>query len=103
MKKYNFNIGLHPDIQFDLREAVDYYNSKRENLGDRFYANARAKMKSLSTDALLYSIKYADVRCVEVPHFPYLIHYRVFSNKKLVLVEAVINMSKDPDANWGIR
>jgi hypothetical protein len=41
MKKHNFNVVFHPEIQFDLREAMDYYNSKRENLGDRFYSNAR--------------------------------------------------------------
>lgn len=100
MKKRNFTIIYHPELQYDFQEAMDYYNDKSTLLGDRFFNVAIAQIKTLSNDAYLYAVKYSDVRCVAVPEFPYLIHYKIIEASKFVEVLAVICMSKDPNESW---
>lgn len=103
MKKRNFRITYHPDLQYDFQEAMDYYNEKSTLLGDRFYSVAMKQIQTLNNDALLYAVKYGEVRYTSVPKFPYLIHYKIDEAAHLIEILAVICMSKDPDENWGKR
>lgn len=103
MKKRNFTITYHQDLQYDFQEAMDYYNDKSTLLGDRFYSVAMARIKTLDNNAYLYAVKYGEIRCTEVPKFPYLIHYKINESQHTVEILAVICTSKDPDKNWGKR
>lgn len=103
MKKRNFTINYHPDLQYDFQEAMDYYNNKSSLLGDRFYSVAIAQILTLNNDAYLYAVKYSDVRCTAVPKFPYLIHYKIDEAKNSIEILAIICTSKDPDENWAKR
>jgi hypothetical protein len=103
MKKRNFSVIKHDEVNNDLQQIVDYYNDKKAKLGNEFYAVALKQMKRLNNDFFLYEVKYQNVRCVSVGGFPYQIHYTVNENEKTVLVNAIIGMSQDPDTNWGER
>jgi hypothetical protein len=103
MKKHNFLVIKHHDVNHDLQEIIDYYNSKKAKLGNKFYAKAFKQMKQLSNDFLLYEEKYHNVRCVGIQGFPYLIHYTVNQNNKTVLINAIICTHQNPDTHWGKR
>ncbi len=103
MKKYNFQVIKHDDVNHDLQEIIDYYNSKKAKLGNKFFAKALKQMKLLSNDFLLYAEKYHNVRCVGIQGFPYLIHYTVNQNNKTVLINAIISTHQNPDTHWGKR
>lgn len=103
MKKRNFSVIKHDDVNKDLQQIIDYYNDKKDKLGNKFYAKALKQMKLLSNDFLLYEVKYQNIRCVSVEGFPYQIHYTINQKEKVVFINAVIAMSQDPDTQWGKR
>lgn len=99
MKK-SFHVILNTGVADDIQEAVDYYKNKEKSLGLKFYQSAKNTIKTLTDDALLYQIKYKDVRCVKVSIFPYLVHYVVDKKENLVRVYGVICTYKNPDKHW---
>jgi hypothetical protein len=103
MKKHYFDVIRHPQITKDLQIAIDFYNNKIDYLGNEFYALAIIKLKSLKKDALLYQIRYEDVRCLQIPRFPFMIHYSIDNKENKVFVHAIVNTSKAPKVNWKKR
>ena len=103
MKKSHFEVIHHPLLSLDLQQAIDYYNDKKDYLGNEFYQLALIQLKTLQIDALLYQIRYDDVRCLQIPRFPFMIHYSVDVEQNKIYAHAVINTSKDPDVNWKKR
>ena len=47
----------HPLLSLDLQQAIDYYNEKKEYLGNEFYQLALIQLKTLQKDGLLYQIR----------------------------------------------
>ena len=103
MKKYNFDIVFHPEVKNDLQEAIDYYNDKKEGLGDQFYFVAKKEIENLNRDALLYEIRFDDARFLKIGKFPYLIYYYISLEENTVYIDAIKNMSLNPDTNWKTR
>lgn len=103
MKELNFDVVRHPLLSIDLQEAIDYYNDKKTFLGNEFYELALSQLKTLSKDALLYQIRYEDVRCLQIPRFPFMIHYSIEFELNTIYVHGVINTHKDPKLNWKKR
>ena len=94
----NFKVVQNPHIYHDLQHFVNYYRRESGNseLGKRFMKIVKHQIKKLNNSALQYSIKYDEVRCMPIPPFPYLIHYRVKNNT--VFVEAIIHTSEDSNS-----
>lgn len=100
MKKHLFKVIVNDVLADDIQEAVDYYKEKQKSLATRFYYNSKKLLKSLEQDALLYQVKYKDIRCAKVKKFPYLIHYKVNEKENTVYVYALICTYKNPNENW---
>lgn len=47
---------------YDIKDAVDYYNGKQVGLGDRFFKNLLIKIEKVNVDPNAYSIRYENVR-----------------------------------------
>jgi hypothetical protein len=103
MKKRNFSVVKHDELNDDLQTIVDYYNEQKPTLGNDFFFCVLKQMKQLKNDCFLYEVKYQNIRCVQVFGFPYLIHYKISEESKLVYILAIIGMKQDPDSNWGKR
>ncbi|MBI2258964.1 MAG: hypothetical protein HYU67_08705 [Flavobacteriia bacterium] len=89
MKKIHFEVIRHPLLSIDLQEAIDYYNDKKAYLGNEFYHIAVKQLKALKKDALLYQIRYEDVRCLQIRRFPFMIHYTVDSEQNKVYAHGI--------------
>jgi hypothetical protein len=100
MKKRNFQVILNQEIFKEIQKSIDFYNDKKPKLGDKFLKGAKKRAKQLSSDFHLYEVKYDAIRCISIPNFPFLIHYRVDEVLETVFVEAIIHMSRDPEENW---
>lgn len=63
-------VKRHPLVAADLREAAHWYESQVPGLGRRFNAMAIHTLKRLPDDALLYAVRFDDIRRVNLPTFP---------------------------------
>jgi hypothetical protein len=97
-----FVVKYNPEFFNDLIQAVDWYNNKQADLGKRFFDTVGKQTAKLSTSALLFTVKYDDVRCMRIEKFPYLIHYRVNKQTSTVTVEALFHTSRNPKI-WNER
>ena len=90
-----FRVEYNPEFFDDIAQAVDWYNERSEGLGDRFFKSVKEQTKRLSISALQYAVRYDDIRCVRIEKFPYLVHYRINEQDKIVKVEALFHTSRD--------
>ena len=97
-----FNIEYNPDFFDDLVQAVDWYNEQCAGLGDRFCKSVKKQTAKLSTNALCFAVRYFDIRCMRIEKFPYMVHYRINEQTKIVKVEALFHTSRDPKI-WSER
>jgi hypothetical protein len=97
-----FQINIEPEVLDDLQNAIDYYDSKKEGLGEIFLGMIDKHFELLKDHYLSFAVRYDDIRCLPVKKFPYTIHYRVLSSQKIVSIKAVFCSFEDPD-KWEER
>ena len=86
----------------DIDDAIEWYNKKKDGLGERLYELIKDKFNKLKDNPYLWSIRYDEVHCALVDVFPYLIHYIIEEDQQRILVLGVLHTSKDP-AIWKER
>ncbi|MCL2041404.1 MAG: type II toxin-antitoxin system RelE/ParE family toxin [Bacteroidales bacterium] len=91
-----YAVEYNPEFFDDLVSAVDWYNDKQIGLGKIFFNKVGEQTAKLSTSALLFAVKYDDIRCMHIEKFPYLVHYRVNEQTSTVQVEALFHTSRNP-------
>jgi mRNA-degrading endonuclease RelE of RelBE toxin-antitoxin system len=94
MAKYKILVEL--DALQDIQEATDWYNEQLKGLGSKFQKQVVTRVNSLKKNPLGYAIRYADVRCVLVKKFPFMVHFTINEKKNLVEVFAVYHTSRNP-------
>ena len=97
-----YTVEYNPEFFDDLVLAVDWYNDKQTGLGERFFNQVKEQTAKLSTSSLLFSMKYDDIRCMNIEKFPYLVHYRVDEQSSTVKVEALFHTNRNPEI-WSER
>jgi plasmid stabilization system protein ParE len=86
----------HRLVRFDIREAYRWYERQRAGLGRRFNQELRVILGHLPADALLYSLRFDDIRRVNLPSFPYGVFY--FVEESRVVVLGVLHAARDTEA-----
>src|ERR1035437_2592215 len=95
----NFKLMLENRALADIDEAVEYYNSRQKGLGTKFLNDLNNCFTAIKKTPF-FQIRYDDVRCVPLKKFPFLIHFSIFNEKKIIKVFAVIHTSLNPKTNW---
>ncbi len=91
-----FRVIIDSDALQDIQEATDWYNLQVEGLGSRFQKQVKFQIDSLKNDALIYTNRYSDVRCMLIKDFPFMLHYIIEESVSSIIVFAVIHTSKNP-------
>jgi len=94
MKSYK--IKIKDEVLTDILNITDWYNERVPNLGLKFQKNARLQINSLKHNAHIFAVRYNSVRCVLVKKFPFLIHYIIDEDSRVVNVYAIIHTSRNP-------
>lgn len=89
-----YQVEILPSAKQDIREAAKWYNEQQSGLGLRFATFVRKKINLITTNPLLYSVKYSNIRAVALEIFPYMVHYEVAGNK--IIISAVLHTSREP-------
>lgn len=78
--------------EFD--EAADWYEGRKNGLGEEFTAAVRRVLARIAADPDLYPEVYEDVRGALITGYPYCVYYREEPGQVLVL--SVFHTSRDP-------
>jgi len=87
----DFRIEAHQDIL----EAIEWYEEKREGLGDELFIAIENEKHFIEHNPYHYEDKYKGIRKAITKRFPYILYYRIESESQ-VLVYAVLHMKRSP-------
>ena len=83
----------HQLVRADLRAAFDWYEDQQTGLGLKFMEEFRQALRLLRRAPMLFSIRFTDVRRLNMRRFPYGVFYVVRSDEVRIL--AVLHASRD--------
>lgn len=91
----NYKIVIEPRAIFDIQDAVEYYDFKKDGLGLQFYDELHNTIKYLKLNPY-YQVRYKDYHGLPLRRFPYIILYYIDENSKIVYVMSVFNTFLNP-------
>lgn len=92
-----YKLVIQDTAKLDILEAIFYYNSKQPKLGKRFFLAFKSKSKNISSNPEGYAVRYKDVRMAMIDKFPYLIHFQIDKEAKVVFILAVFYDGENPE------
>lgn len=90
----SLRIVLRPEAEADLLAARDWYEQERSELAEAFADSFEAMIARIEATPELYAVALKNVRRGKLRRFPYLVYYRVLSDRIEVL--GVLHGSRDP-------
>lgn len=91
---------VRPEAEEDLAEARQWYETRREGLGDEFLEQVDVAFDRIQRMPLVPAVKYKDTRRVLLKRFPYAVFYHVDDDQ--ITIIAVYHTSRDP-RGWQSR
>lgn len=96
----NLPLSLHPDAVREMGSAHDWYEDQQAGLGTRFLSEVEKVFDKIVANPLRYAFADGDVREVLVHRFPFVVFYRVLTDR--IRVVAVFHTARNP-ARWQSR
>jgi plasmid stabilization system protein ParE len=90
-----YRIKIEPEAHQDIQEAIDWYNHQQPGLGRRFHTEVKVSFKKLKIHPF-FQVRYDNVHCFILNKFPYMVHYTIDEENKIIIVRAVFGTSRDP-------
>jgi toxin ParE1/3/4 len=79
-----YSIFIEPLAVQDIQNAIDFYDEKQIGLGEKFEAALNHHLLSLEKNPF-YQVRYDEVHCLPIKKFPYMIHYTVDRQNRIVI------------------
>lgn len=95
-----YKVLILPSAKQDVREAAEWYEERQKGLGKRFLNEVRSKVAHIRSKPKGTAVRYDDIHCAVLDIFPFMIHFTVDDDLKLVVVSAVFHTSLNP-GRWG--
>lgn len=92
----SYTIQLTLVAQDDLTEAVTWYDEQNDELGDRFLDAVYEMLLRLEQHPFIYQKRFQEIRQATLKAFPFAIYYTVDDSKQVVVVQAVLHTSRNP-------
>lgn len=86
---------LLPEAESDLNAAIEWYEARGKDLGDRFLQAVRTTIAKIERHPEAFPRAHQDFHRALVPRFPYAIVFDV--SRDLVTIYAVYHAARDPD------
>ena len=90
-----FNLVVTYTAELDIEKAVDWYNSKQEALGQRFYNAVLSEFAIIQKHPNYYSFYSKGFRKNLVKQFPYLIIFKITNQD--IIIYTVIYGGRNPE------
>jgi mRNA-degrading endonuclease RelE of RelBE toxin-antitoxin system len=100
----NWRVVVRPEVEHDVSEAADWYDSQQAGLGVEFRKEVILVWDALAVNPLLNSRRHPrkDIRWRYPERFPYRVIYEVRETEHLVVVAAVLHAARH-DRHWHKR
>lgn len=89
-----YQIIISEAAEQDIREAFEWYELQKDDLGNAFKEQVEKALVSLKTNPLKHQIRYKSIRIYFLKKFPYGIHFNVKENQVLIL--AIFHTALNP-------
>ena len=89
-------LDFHPLVEADIEASADWYARQQPGLDERFLAEAYESFADLPANAVLYAVRFADIRRVNLPVFKHGVFYFIADNAVVVL--AILHGHRDSQA-----
>jgi plasmid stabilization system protein ParE len=88
------NVRVLPEAFEDLWEAIDWYNERRDGLGDEFEDLFYSSVQSVQRNPLIHGTVYRTFRRHLFKRFLYSVYYRI--HKKEIIVSLIFHLARNP-------
>jgi plasmid stabilization system protein ParE len=92
-----YSLKIDIDAFKDIQETSEWYEMQLKGLGLRYKNQTKKQINSLRKNPYLFTVKYSEVRCRKIVKFPFLIHYTIDEELKVITVFAVFHTSRNPE------
>ena len=96
-----YNIVIDPRAIRDIQQAINYYDEQQAGLGKKFEEALNKHLLTLETKPF-FRIRYDNVHCLPLKKFPYMVHFTINQDQKMVTIHAVFHTALNPE-KWKER
>jgi len=93
-------VRYYPKAEIEYFEAYDWYKQRLEGLEGRFESCTGDKINDIIDNPLQFPNKKYNSRECKVSDFPYLIVYKVYPKKQLILIISIFHTSRNPKKKY---
>jgi len=94
-----YNLELNEQAEYQLKEAIAWYEDQKENLGNLFLAEIKKSLVYITDNPFQYSKIYKDFRKCLTKTYPYWIFYEIVEKDAKIIVLGFFHTSRNPK-NW---
>jgi plasmid stabilization system protein ParE len=91
-----FRVIFKADAEAELNEAIAYYDSETEGVGQRFGAQVRAILREAAKDPHRFPFAGPTTQKIKVIDWPYSIFFTLLEDAGELLVVSVFHGAQDP-------
>ena len=88
-----FKVVIKPEAEQELLEALDWYETKTQNLGTELYIEISNLIDSIKENPNLFQKRYKNFRITFTKRFQYGIHYTI--EKAIIYIHAILHTSQE--------
>jgi len=92
-------VKFNPKSISEIEEAVDYYDNLSPATGKQFFQEIEKAASTLSKNPN-YHVRYKNILCLPMKRFPFMLHFELAENERIVKILGCIHTSLNPDQNW---
>ncbi|MDB5157552.1 MAG: Plasmid stabilization system protein [Mucilaginibacter sp.] len=96
----SYIVKYYPKAEIEYLEAFNWYEKELAGLGDRFESCVEKSISSIISKPLIYPNKKYNCRVCNVKDFPYIIVYKVYPKKALILIVSIFHTSRNPKSKY---
>ena len=98
MSGFTYEIVLR--ARYEILEAWEWYEDRKEGLGDRFINQINLKIKQVIQMPERFPEKRRSFREAKIDVFPYLLIYKIANRKKVITIISVFHTSRNPKLKY---
>ena len=83
----------------EIFSAIEYYEKANPAIAEKFEEAIEIAIQKLKSHPY-FEVRYNQKHCLPLKRFPYMLHYQLEEDLKLVYVTGCIHTSLNPDKSW---